>query len=120
MSIVKQRPPSADRRGEWDQCTRRHPDLGKRRGYRAGMTDQVPVEDWTTDYDLSDPAYVENPVPIWKEMREKCPIAHSERFGGSWNPTKFDDIRELAKMVPDLSSRQPLVMPPPPGTANHK
>jgi hypothetical protein len=31
-----------------------------------------PVEDWTTDYDIRDEAYVENPVPIWAEMREKC------------------------------------------------
>ena len=73
-----------------------------------------PVEDWTTDYDIRDEAYVEDPVPIWAEMRSKCPIAHTERLGGSWNPTKFDDMRELAKMVPELSSRQPLVMPPAP------
>jgi cytochrome P450 len=73
-----------------------------------------PVEDWTTDYDIRDESYVENPVPIWAEMRDKCPIAHTERLGGSWNPTKFDDLRALAKMVPELSSRQPLVMPPAP------
>ncbi len=73
-----------------------------------------PVEDWTTDYDIRDDAYVENPVPIWAEMREKCPIAHTERLGGSWNPTKFDDLRAMAGMVPELSSRQVLVMPPAP------
>jgi cytochrome P450 len=83
--------------------------------YRTGMTEQAPVEDWTTDYDISDDSYIENPFPIWKEMRETCPIAHTDRMGGSWNPTKFDDIRALAKMVPELSSRFPLVMPPPPG-----
>lgn len=80
------------------------------------MTDEsVPVDDWTTDYDISDPGYIEDPVPIWKDMRETCPVAHTERLGGSWNPTRFDDLRELAKMVPELSSRQVLVMPPPPG-----
>ena len=73
-----------------------------------------PVEDWTTDYDIRDEAYVDDPVPIWAEMREKCPIAHTERLGGSWNPTRFDDLREMAKMIPELSSRQPLVMPPAP------
>ncbi|KAG1647390.1 hypothetical protein GQR58_030640 [Nymphon striatum] len=36
-----------------------------------------PVTDWTTDYDIRDEEYVENPVPIWAEMREKCPIAHT-------------------------------------------
>jgi cytochrome P450 len=73
-----------------------------------------PVEDWTTDYDIRDDTYIENPVPIWAEMREKCPIAHTERLGGSWNPTRFDDIRAMASMVPELSSRQMLVMPPAP------
>ncbi len=73
-----------------------------------------PVTDWTTDYDIRDETYIENPVPIWAEMRGTCPIAHTERLGGSWNPTRFDDLRELSKMVPELSSRQPLVMPPAP------
>jgi len=97
-------------------------------GYRSTMTDTersqtdeeiwaaaTPVEDWNTDYDIRDQAYVEDPVPIWAQMREQCPIAHTERLGGSWNPTKFDDLRAMAKMVPELSSRQVLVMPPPPG-----
>lgn len=82
--------------------------------YRLLMSEPTPVKDWTTDYDISDPRYIEDPVPIWREMREKCPIAHTERLAGSWNPTRFDDIRALAKLVPELSSRAPLVMPPPP------
>ncbi|MEO0492168.1 MAG: cytochrome P450 [Actinomycetota bacterium] len=76
-----------------------------------------PVEDWTTDYDIRDKDYVENPVPIWAEMRAQCPVAHTDRLGGSWNPTKFDDVRAMAKMTDELSSRQVLVMPPPPGAA---
>jgi len=75
-----------------------------------------PVTDWTTDYDIRDPEYIENPVPMWAEMREKCPVAHTDRLGGSWNPTRFDDLRELAQMVPELSSRQILVMPPAPNS----
>jgi hypothetical protein len=73
-----------------------------------------PVEDWTTDYDIRDEGYIEDPVPIWAEMRDKCPVAHTDRLGGSWNPTRFDDVREMAKMIPELSSRQVLVMPPAP------
>ncbi|NIR39557.1 MAG: hypothetical protein GWN79_19180, partial [Actinobacteria bacterium] len=38
-------------------------------------SDTGPVEDWTTDYDIRDPGYIEDPVPIWREMRQKCPIA---------------------------------------------
>lgn len=73
-----------------------------------------PVQDWTTDYDIRDQDYVDDPVPIWAEMRSKCPVAHTDRLGGSWNPTRFEDIREMAKMTDVLSSRQVLVMPPAP------
>lgn len=73
-----------------------------------------PVTDWNTDYDIRDENYINDPFPIWAEMRETCPIAHTDRLGGSWNPTRFDDLRAMAKMVPELSSRQVLVMPPAP------
>ena len=77
------------------------------------MADTAPVHDWATDYDINDPGYIEDPVPVWRELRGTCPIAHTDRHGGSWLPTRFDDVREMAKMVPELSSRQPLVMPTP-------
>lgn len=73
-----------------------------------------PVEDWASDYDLRDERYIADPVPIWAQMRAACPVAHTERLGGSWNVLRFDDVRELAKMTDRLSSRQPLVMPPTP------
>lgn len=72
-----------------------------------------PVEDWATDYDIFDHDYVVDPVPVWEELRERCPIAHTDRWDGSWLPTKYADIQALAKMVPELSSRDPLVTRPP-------
>ena len=47
-----------------------------------------------------------------RRVRSRTPIV-----GGSWNPTRFDDVREMAKMTDVLSSRQVLVMPPLPGSA---
>jgi len=75
---------------------------------------QCPVADWATDYDLFDPEYVRDPVPFWKDLREQCPIAHTTRWGGSWMPTKYEDIQAMVKMVPALSSRSPTVIPPDP------
>lgn len=72
-----------------------------------------PVEDWATDYDIFDHDYVVDPVPVWEELRSRCPVAHTERWDGSWLPTKYADIQALAKMVPELSSRDPLVTRPP-------
>lgn len=55
-----------------------------------------PVNDWTTDYDILDADYVADPAPIWSDLREQCPIAHSDRWGGSWLPTRYADVAEIA------------------------
>jgi cytochrome P450 len=73
-----------------------------------------PVTDWATDYDIFDPVYVRDPKPIWDELRESCPIAHSDRWGGSWLPTKYEDLQAMVRMVSELSSSEPIVVPPPP------
>jgi len=76
--------------------------------------EQRPVEDWSSDFDIFDPDYVKDPGPVWDELRSKCPIAHTERWGGAWMATRYDDLRELVRMVPELSSRSPVVVPLPP------
>ncbi len=81
------------------------------------MTDApetCPVRDWASDYDIFDPGYVRDPAPVWDELRERCPIAHTERWGGSWMPTRYEDLQQLVKMVPALSSRSAVVVPPSP------
>ena len=78
------------------------------------MTETAPVDDWDTDYDIFDPGYVRDPAPVWDELRQRCPIAHTERWGGSFLPTRYADVQALAKMVPELSSSDPLVTSPPP------
>ena len=80
----------------------------------ADTPDTRPVLDWATDYDIFDPDYVRDPAPVWDDLRNRCPIAHTQRWGGSWMPTRYEDLQKLAKMVPALSSRSPVVVPPPP------
>lgn len=76
---------------------------------------QKPVTDWTTDFDVLDPDYTKDPGPIWRDIRERCPVAHTDRWGGSWMATRYDDIQSLVKKVPELSNRQPTIMPIPDG-----
>ena len=81
------------------------------------MTDvpeTCPVHDWASDYDIFDPDYVRDPAPVWDDLRERCPIAHTTRWGGSWLPTRYEDLQQMVKMVPALSSRSSVVVPPPP------
>ena len=74
------------------------------------MTETPPVDDWATDYDLFDEDYIKDPAPVWDDLRERCPIAHTERWGGSWMPIRYEDMQALVRMVPQLSSRDPLVV----------
>ncbi|MDP6690723.1 MAG: cytochrome P450, partial [Alphaproteobacteria bacterium] len=77
------------------------------------MDKRPPVDDWATDYDLFDPDYVKDPAPVWDELRERCPIAHTERWGGSWLPTRYEDMQAFVRMVPELSSRNVMLVTPP-------
>lgn len=75
-----------------------------------------PVHDWPSDYDIFDPGYIKEPYPVWDELRDKCPVAHSDRWGGSWMPTRYEDLYNIAQDIQHFSSRNVLVAPavPPP------
>lgn len=55
-----------------------------------------PVTDWATDFDHTHPDYAARAPEIWDTLRETCPVAHSERFGGMWLPTRQVDIAAIA------------------------
>ncbi len=85
------------------------------------MTDvqagRPPVTDWATDYDIFDEAYITDPYGIWDELRSRCPIAHTERWGGSWLPTTYADVTEIARDIENFPSGNGIaVIPPPAGT----
>lgn len=55
------------------------------------------VENWAEDWDILDPAWVDDPYPIWEELRGRCPVAHTPRFNeGTWLPVRFDDLATIA------------------------
>jgi cytochrome P450 len=70
-----------------------------------------PVKDWTIDYDIFDPSYIRDPFPVWDELRGTCPVAHSERWGASWMPTRYEDLFKIARDIQHFSSRNVLVAP---------
>ena len=74
-----------------------------------------PVTDWARDFDLGDPQYEADPYVIWDELRESCPIAHTERRGGAFLPTTYDDVAAIAYDTEHFSSRRTSVLPDPPG-----
>jgi cytochrome P450 len=68
-----------------------------------------PVVDWATDFDHTDPGWVGDPFPIWDELRERCPVAHTERYGGVWLPTRHADVSAIANDTERFTSRSVIV-----------
>jgi cytochrome P450 len=68
------------------------------------------VSDWETDFDHADPDYNPNTLQIWAELREKCPVAHSDRYGGTWLPVTHADVATIAYDTETFSNRGPLVV----------
>ncbi len=67
------------------------------------------VKDWTKDYDIFEKSYIKDPFPVWDELREKCPVAHTDRWGGSFMPTRYEDLFNIARDIEHYSSRDVLV-----------
>ena len=69
----------------------------------------TPVADWATDFDHTDPTWVADPYPIWAELRDKCPVAHSGRYGGTWLPVTHELVSEVAYDTEHFTSRSVVV-----------
>jgi cytochrome P450 len=70
----------------------------------TGAPVTAPVTDWAADYDIFDPQYVADPYGIWDELREACPMAHTDRWGGSWLPTRYADVYAIAHDIEKFPS----------------
>ncbi len=68
-----------------------------------------PVADWTTDFDHMHPAYNANAPEVWDELRERCPVAHSPRYGGTWLPVRHEDVSAIAYDTEHFSSEDVVV-----------
>jgi cytochrome P450 len=65
------------------------------------------------DFDIFDLGFVRDPFTTMDEIRESgCPIAHTERWGGSWFPTRYDDVVAMAQEHDLFTSREIIVVPP--------
>ena len=73
------------------------------------MTARPPVSDWATDWDHLDPAWTSDPYGIWDGLRQRCPVAHTDRYKGVYFPTRYQDIRDIAYDYEHFSSRRVVV-----------
>ena len=70
-----------------------------------GPVEHPPVQDWTTDFDHTISDWAQNAPEIWRGFRSGCPVAHTERFGGCWFPSRHEDVSQIAHDTEHFSSR---------------
>jgi cytochrome P450 len=67
------------------------------------------VASWTTDFDHLEWRWVENPYPLWADIRAECPMAHTSRYGGVYLPLRKSDICAIANDPEHFSSQSVVV-----------
>jgi cytochrome P450 len=74
-----------------------------------------PVTDWAADFDHTDGGWTNDPYPIWADLRSRCPVAHTDRFGGAWLPTRHADVAAVAYDTVHFTSQGVIVSEDRPG-----
>jgi cytochrome P450 len=82
----------------------RDPDEDQPLGTRSEII-TGPVADWATDFSHLEPEWSADPYPIQDDLRQRCPIARTGRFGGGWLPTRYEDVAAIAYDTEHFSSR---------------
>ncbi|HVB19217.1 MAG TPA: cytochrome P450 [Acidimicrobiales bacterium] len=73
------------------------------------MSEKLPVADFATDFDHVDSTWVMDPYPIWEDLRSRCPVAHTDRYGGAWFPATHEGVTTIAKDTVHFSSRSVII-----------
>ena len=77
------------------------------------MNSDINSLDWATEFNHTVPAWGQNAIEIWDALRGECPIAHSDLFGGTWLPTRFEDISTIARDTDHFGSAAAVITPDP-------
>jgi cytochrome P450 len=80
----------------------------QRAGQAIGTCSEIvtgPVSDWASDFSHLEPEWSADPYRIQDDLRRRCPIAHTGRFGGAWLPTRYEDVAAIAYDTERFSSR---------------
>lgn len=69
------------------------------------VADRPYVADWATDWDFYGSQYHNDPPSVWAELRERCPVPHTDRYGGAWAAIRYEDVCAAAHDPATFSSR---------------
>jgi cytochrome P450 len=68
--------------------------------------DNAPAAD-VTSFDHNDPEFIRNPHAVYLELHKSQPVVHSERYGGYWLLTRYQDVRNALLDWQTFSSGTP-------------
>lgn len=71
-----------------------------------GPMERPEVTDWATDWDYLMPRYREDAASVWAELRPRCPVARTERFGGATMVLNAADLKAVVYDPETFSSRR--------------
>ena len=60
-------------------------------------------------FDHWDPELAKDPFPVYGALRDRCPVAHSDVYGGFFILSRYEDIESAAKNHQMFSSRSLLI-----------
>jgi cytochrome P450 len=46
--------------------------------------------------DIHDPAFARDPYPTYARWRDRCPVPYTDKYGGFWTLTRYEDVRQAA------------------------
>jgi cytochrome P450 len=67
----------------------------------AAHTSEPKIPD---DVDIHDAAFVRDPFAAYERLRDECPLARSNKHGGFWLMTRYEDVRAAAINWRDYTS----------------
>jgi cytochrome P450 len=76
----------------------------------AGLS-AMPTQWWQDHFDPHEPELAHRLYETLGEMRDQCPVAHSDRYDGFWVATKYEDIVGIAQDWETFSSAHGVIVP---------
>ena len=78
-------------------------------GEASEVPERDPVADWAVDFDHFAGPFVNDPHAINDDLRTRCPVAHTDRYGGVVVPTTFADVAAAAHDTDTFTSRRIII-----------
>jgi cytochrome P450 len=72
----------------------------------------TPVDQRAAAFDHNDHAMRARCAAAYAELRDQCPVFHSEAWGGFWVASRYEDVYEVGRDVERFASAPGVMLPP--------